>query len=303
MSGKPTYEELEQRIEELEKKSIEYESTREMFSLEHLQLLSIFNSIDEPIYISDPDTYELLFVNEAFKKSLGGGVGQKCYKVIQGMTSPCSFCTNDRLFGKNPRAVYIWEFQNRATGRFFHCIDRAIHWPDGRMVRYEMAIDITVHKQAEKDLQKKDKVLQKRAQQIKETNMALKILLKQLKEEKKQIEENIMVNTEKLIFPYIEKMEKERMGERNKTYLGIIKSNLVHLVSPFTKNLSSRYLSLTPKEIEIANLVRHGKTNKEIAGLLNVSTRAIEFHRNNIRKKLGLRNRKTNLRSYLFSLK
>ena len=110
-----------------------------------------------------------------------------------------------------------------------------------------------------------------------------------------------MINLKKLILPYIEKMEKTKLNEKNATYLGIIKSNLTQMVSPFANRLSSKFFELTPSEIQIADLIKHGKTSKEIASLLNVSPKAISFHRGNIRKKLGLSNKKINLRSYLQS--
>jgi len=85
-------------------------------------------------------------------------------------------------------------------------------------------------------------------------------------------------------------------------YLNIIKSNLVDIITPFLHQLSSKYSDLTPSEIQIAGLVKDGKTTKEIADLLNSSTGTIDFHRNNLRKKLGLINTKTNLRSFLLPL-
>lgn len=74
------------------------------------------------------------------------------------------------------------------------------------------------------------------------------------------------------------------------------------LTSPFAHKLSSTYYNLTFREVEVANLVKEGKTNKEIAELLNISPRTVKFHRDNLRKKLGIRNTKTNLRSHLFFL-
>jgi DNA-binding CsgD family transcriptional regulator len=81
--------------------------------------------------------------------------------------------------------------------------------------------------------------------------------------------------------------------------VNIIKSNINDLISPLASNLSSKYFSLTPSEIQIADLIKHGKTSKEIALMLNVSPKAVSFHRGNLRKKLGLLNKKINLRTYL----
>ncbi|HOJ15012.1 MAG TPA: helix-turn-helix transcriptional regulator, partial [Deltaproteobacteria bacterium] len=82
----------------------------------------------------------------------------------------------------------------------------------------------------------------------------------------------------------------------------ILESNLNDIISPFLKKLSSHYLNLTPTEIQVADLIKDGKSTKQIAEVLGISERAVEFHRNNIRDKLGLKNSKTNLRSYLMTL-
>ncbi len=122
-------------------------------NLEREQLLSILDNTDEPVYVSDPDTYELLYFNEAARRQWGDGVGQKCYQVLQGLDAPCAFCTNDRIFGENAGRPHTWEFQNALNRRWYRCIDKAIRWPDGRLVRYEMAIDITQRKEATEQLQ------------------------------------------------------------------------------------------------------------------------------------------------------
>ena len=120
---------------------------------ERQRLLSIFESIDEPSYVSDPETYEILYANGAMKKVFGDVVGQKCYEAVEGMDSPCPFCTNDKILGENTGRTLIADWQNRLNQRWYHCIDKAIEWPDGRLVCYEIAVDITEQKLAEKALE------------------------------------------------------------------------------------------------------------------------------------------------------
>jgi len=120
---------------------------------ERRQFLSIFDSIDEIVYVSDPNSHELLFANKAAISTFGDEIlGKKCYHTLHGKRRPCEFCTNDRIFGENLGKPYIWVFKNEKNNRYYRCIDRAIRWPDGRMVRYEMAIDITERVDAERAL-------------------------------------------------------------------------------------------------------------------------------------------------------
>lgn len=142
---------LQDANDQLQTDIVKRQAVEQALDLERRQLLSIFDSIDEPVYVSSPDTYELLYINEAFKKHFQCEVGDICYQVLHNVDTPCSFCTNYIIFGKNMGEPYIWEFYNQVYKRWFRCIDRAIQWPDGRMVRYEMAIDITEQKQASQE--------------------------------------------------------------------------------------------------------------------------------------------------------
>ena len=99
----------------------------------------------------------------------------------------------------------------------------------------------------------------------------------------------------------LERLQKSRLNDSQTALLSIVESNLNTIVSPFVKKMTSQFLNLTPMEIRIANLVREGKTNKEIAEFLTVSSHTVVTHRRNLRYKLGLRNKKTNLKSYLLS--
>ncbi|MCK4659116.1 MAG: PAS domain S-box protein [Phycisphaerae bacterium] len=123
---------------------------------ERRQLLSMFDGMDEVVYVADMHTHELLYLNEAARKHWGNGVGQKCYRVLQNLDSPCPFCTNDRIAGEHLDKPYIWEFPNSVNHRWYRCTNKAICWPDGRTVRFEMAVDITDQKLAVEKLRESE---------------------------------------------------------------------------------------------------------------------------------------------------
>lgn len=142
------------------------------------------------------------------------------------------------------------------------------------------------------------------SRELEESNSALKILLRQRENDRREIEEKIMDNVKQIVLPYIEMLKKKKREiPEDKTYLNIIESNLKEIVSSFTTSLSHRLANLTPKEMLIANLVKEGKQDKDIAEVLHLSIDTIKAHRRNIRKKLNLIGTKTNLRTFLSDLK
>ena len=161
--------------------------------------------------------------------------------------------------------------------------------------------EIEERKRAEDALRKREVELEAQSHHLEEVNTALKVLLKQREEDKKEIGENVLSNVKELIAPYIDRLHKSRLNTDQKTLVGIMASNLENIISPFISKLSSKYFNFTPMEIKVANLVKEGKTNKEIAEILCLSKNTILFHRYNIRSKLGLKNKKINLRSHLLS--
>jgi len=162
--------------------------------------------------------------------------------------------------------------------------------------------EIEERKLAEQTLMRKEEELQLKSLNLEEANTALKVLLKRGEQDKKELEEKVLSNIKELALPYLEKLKACSLDDRQAAYVQLLESSLGDIISPFLQKLSAQYLNLTPTEIQVANLVREGKSTKEISELLNISKRAVEFHRNNIRDKLGLKKEKANLRSYLLSL-
>jgi PAS domain S-box-containing protein len=153
------------------------------------------------------------------------------------------------------------------------------------------------------ELLAREEELQAKTGELKEVNSALQVLLKQQERYRADMEDQMLSNVRVLILPYLDNLLSSRLSPDQKAQAEIVMSNLRNLVSHFTRRLSAANLGLTPKELQVANLIRDGKTTKEIAELMRLSSRAIVFHRQNIREKLGLKNKKgNNLRSTLLSL-
>ena len=127
----------------------------------HERLLTILESLDAIVYVADMETHEVLFANNYAQKVFGNVAGTVCWDTFQkGKDGPCKSCTNDKLLtadGK-PAGVCTWEFQNTVTGKWFDIRDRAIPWVDGRMVRLEIAADITARRRMEEELIKSQKL-------------------------------------------------------------------------------------------------------------------------------------------------
>ena len=162
--------------------------------------------------------------------------------------------------------------------------------------------EITALKLAEESLKQNAVQLVRQKKDLEETNIALKVLLKQREQDRVELEQKVLSNIKELVFPYLEKLKNSQLSKNQKSMVEIIEGHLKDIVSPFLKRLSSLSNILTPQELQIATLIKDGKSSKEIASMLNISLSTINFHRKNLRTKFGLSNKRANLRSYLLSL-
>lgn len=121
------------------------------------------NSIDAIVYVADMVSHELLFINRNFIDTFGNRIGEKCYKALQGREAPCEFCTNHLLVNSKGEvnSPYVWEFRNLVTKKWYQCRDQAIRWMNGKLVRLEIASDITERKWNEQKLKKNEQKFRK----------------------------------------------------------------------------------------------------------------------------------------------
>ncbi|MEQ8164154.1 MAG: LuxR C-terminal-related transcriptional regulator, partial [Smithellaceae bacterium] len=167
--------------------------------------------------------------------------------------------------------------------------------------------DVTEQRQNEEELRKyreklevlvaeRTKELEDKTKNLQEVNTTLNVLLQKREEDKKNLEENLVANISSLVLPYLEQLKKNNLDMQQQFCLNTIEKNLDEIVSPLLKNIQQ--FNLTPREIQIAYLIKDGKTTKEIATALGIVEGSIATHRKNIRKKLGM-DRTSNLQSQL----
>ena len=152
------------------------------------------------------------------------------------------------------------------------------------------------------ELEKNNRELIEKTKELQNVNAALGVLLKKREEDQIVFEESILANVKYSIDPYLQKLRNNSPNDNQKQILNIIEGNLHEIVSPLMQKLSKSFYNLTPKEIQIANLIKIGKTTKEIAVIEGLAAKTVEFHRDNLRKKLGLKNKKINLMTHLLTL-
>lgn len=168
--------------------------------------------------------------------------------------------------------------------------------PDGEK-KYIGAVlrDITLRKKAEE-------ALELRNREIEDANVSLKVLLRQVSEAREELEERINANIKSLIMPNLSDLILTLEGRPEQMYAVAVRDSINRITSSFAAQLETQEFSFTPREMQVVNYIRHGRSNKDVARLLGVSIRTVEYYRDNIRKKLGLKNRKVNLQSYVASL-
>ena len=278
------------------------------------------DSIDGIVIVEGP---EIKFVNQAVLKMFGLQreaeiVGRPLSEFISSKYRNLMAKRGEsREMGKGVPSRYEFGALRKDGTEFLAelSVSRIIY--EGRVARQAVIRDITEQKRAEEDLRQSKDELERRVEDrtaelsmvneklesktinLEETNIALKVLLKKRNEDKIELEKKVLSNVKKLILPYLEKVNKSRLNDNQKALIDIIKSNLNEIISPFAQKMSSENMNLTPAEIKVADLIKQGKTSKEMADLLNLSCKTIERHRENIRKKLGLKHTKINLQSHL----
>jgi DNA-binding NarL/FixJ family response regulator len=151
-------------------------------------------------------------------------------------------------------------------------------------------------------LARKTREIKAQADLIDELNSALNVLVHRVGKDAFEIEDRIQMNLKLLIFPYVEQLKNTRLQRGQKGCLDMLECNIRKIFSPFLKNLTAKSPRLSYTETKVADLIREGKTSREIATILGVSEKTVLTHRFHIRTKLGIKNKDVSLISHLTSL-
>lgn len=297
MDERPSYKELEQIIERVELEAVK-DKQEQKRQFEHSRLIKILDAIPDGVYLVSQQ-HDIEYVNPVLKKEFGSIKDRKCYEYFHGRTQGCVWCKRAEIFaGKSVQ--WLWYFAK--TNRHYDMFETPIENADGSISKLAILHDITKLIQAEEALKKSESSLIERTNELENMNAALKVLLEKRNEDAVNIEQKIFSNYKRLILPIIERIKNNQTEKGRQDLMDILEAELKNIISPFSKKLSDPMINLTPKEIEIAGFIKFGKSNKEISEILNNSIHTISHHRENIRKKTGLKNKKINLRTFLSTL-
>lgn len=155
---------------------------------------------------------------------------------------------------------------------------------------------------ANRNLRENEAQLRRRAEDFEELNTALNALLKKRERDKAEMDEKIVLNIRQSVLPFIGKLKQGSLDPQQVSHLQSMETSLHAITAPMLSSLRVIAKSLTPTELEVAQMIKEGRRTKEIADTMHLSKNTVMTHRFNIRNKLKLLNSKTNLRSFLQSL-
>jgi len=267
---------------------------------------NFFTTSRDCVFITSPDGM-LIDFNDATMEMLGYDSREELSHVT--ISSIYKYPADRSVFlALIAREEYVKEFPvqlKRRDGTIIYSLINGalLRNPDGAIKAIiGTARDITKRKQAEKSLNIKGKALEKRTAELEEANIALRVLLRRIEEDKSRTAEDIQSNVNQLIMPLLKKLKQMFLNRQELNVVTLMEASIGNIVAPFINRLSAMQKTMTPKEIQVALLIRQGMKSKDIAEILDVSTGTVNTHRNNIRKKLNLKSKETRLNAYLLSL-
>jgi DNA-binding CsgD family transcriptional regulator len=277
---------------------------------------TVLNSLSAHIAILDADGV-ILETNKAWRRFAedNRGGGDPDHGIGRNYLSICDAAEGPGARDAQRVAEGIRQVIRGEVDEFLY--DYPCHSPSGKHWYYMRAVrttgevplrvvvsheDITALKLTEEALRRSRRSLDEQARSLEEANIALKVLLDQRDRDREALERNVLGNVKGLVMPYVEKLKGARLKPPERTLVEIVEAHLQDIISPLLQRIAHADIILTPQEMQVAAMIKDGRSSKEIAEVLHITEATVNFHRKNLRIKFGLKNRRVNLRSHLLSM-
>jgi len=290
------------QTQKLEKELADCRKEVSIFRVSEIHYRKLFEAAQDGVLLLDADTGRITDVNPCLIEKLGYSKDEFVNKMIWDLGA---------FKGTELSKTGFRELKEKG---YLHYESMPLVTRDGRSIDVEFVSnsylaqnikviqcnirDITRRKKAEKALRESDEKLREQNLLLEQKNIALRELMGQNRDEKGRIEKQVKANIDHLLMPVIGKL-KGTGDLRTRQYTALLEANLKEITSGFGSGISSPLLNLTPKEIDVCNMIRNGFGTKQISEALHISPRTIETHRNSIRKKLAISGKEVNLATYL----
>ena len=266
-------------------------------------LEQVFNTARGGMRIIDKD-FNTIRVNTAFLEMTGlsrdEALAMKCYEAFAGSHCHSPSCALTRILAGEDRVEYGIEKQHPCGG-MVPCLLTATPYknPGGKLIGIiEDFRDLSDLKLAEQNLDLRARKLEVQQALLSEKEVALRQVLQQVEADKRRLERHILSNVNKIVIPLL-RNARDKADDPLKQHLKLIEDSLKDITSPLVDEQDQRYASLTPREIEICNMIKQGLRSKEIARIFCTSEGTVEQQRKRIRRKLGLKGSTRNLTSFI----
>ncbi|MCB2187848.1 MAG: helix-turn-helix transcriptional regulator [Deltaproteobacteria bacterium] len=281
---------------------------------EYLTYQEVIDALSQHVAILDPEG-RIVATNQAWRRFAGENrarvpfdmLGMNYLNICERSGGPHAMPAYEAAEGIRAVAVHqvpeftqIYECHSPVAERWFRMKVSRMSGPASNllMIYHE---DCTEVVKAQINVKAREAELKEIRQSFNEMGITLRVLLKEQEKKNNEVEEKIEANVKELVLPFLKKVRRGHLTADQLSWLELAEAYLENIVSPLAHRLFSHYRGLTSTEIRVAEFIKDGYANKEIASIMGISVRTVEFHRAHLRHKLGLKSRRDNLRAYLLA--
>jgi DNA-binding CsgD family transcriptional regulator len=265
----------------------------------------LFNNNQDGISLLDP-LLNIICVNNTMNNWYGYKTpfsGKKCYEVYHCRTTPCDNCPS-LITLKTKKSVSLlvpYETKYAHNGNQKLTTFPVFNEKNEVIAVIEHIRDLSSAEKEKKALIKLNSMLDDQSQKMMEQNIAIRVLGTQLSHDSDEVLSEISMKIDSLILPLLDSIRSSENPEKRDSGLALLEQHIRELTKSYLSKLPLDKLNLSPREVQLATYIREGYTSKEISEILFIAKKTVDFHRANLRKKLGVEGKKS-LQTYLLNI-